>query len=99
MVAMCKFVVHECPCREGQYIKQLPCSSPLSLYSPYTTPIFASNIGLPEFGFYVEECPLECKQEREKSSTLRLQRVKTLRVQVPHNHILTQNLYCSYYYP
>ena len=23
----------------------------------------------------------------------------TLRVQVPNNHILSQNLYCNYYYP
>ena len=26
-------------------------------------------------------------------------RVETLRVQVPNNHILAQNLYYSYYYP
>ena len=89
MVAMCEFVVHECTFTEGQYTKQLPCSSLLSLYNPYTTPIFTSNIGLPEFGCYVEEGPLACKHEREKSSTLRLLRVKTLRIQVPHNYILT----------
>ena len=39
---------------------------------------------------------------RSKPSTLNpkhASQTRTLRVQVPNNHILTQNLYYSYYYP
>ena len=43
-----------------------------------------------------EVCDMNCRFESFVSKSME---VYTLRVQVPNNHILTQNLYYNHYYP
>ena len=42
--------------------------------------------------------PAKAVQDTCKGSTVRVLQNNTLRVQVPNNHILAQNLYYNYYY-